>query len=134
LRVVQIAGGVFGLFLAWKTYRAFRAFQSVQVEPENVARKSLFQAVLMNFLSPGPYLFWSLLAGPTLLRGWSEAPPHGLAFLLGFYSALIGGTATLIVLFGAARRLGPQVNRAMLGFSALALAGFGLYQLWMGAG
>jgi hypothetical protein len=38
------------------------------------------------------------------------------------------------VLFGAARRLGPQVTRWMVGFSAVALAGFGLYQIWQGVG
>jgi len=40
--------------------------------------------------------------------------------------------AGIIILFGTARRLGPKVNRAMLGMSVVALACFGLYQLWLG--
>jgi hypothetical protein len=86
----------------------------------------------MNFLSPGPYLFWSLLAGPLLLQGWGQSPLVGLAFLGGFYGALVGGMALLIVVFGLARSLGPRVSRGMLGISALALLVFGVYQLWRG--
>jgi hypothetical protein len=37
-----------------------------------------------------------------------------------------------VVLFGAVRQLGPRANRALLGISALALLGFGIYQLWQG--
>lgn len=55
-----------------------------------------------------------------------------LAFLLGFYFAMINGLILLVVLFGAARQLGPLVNRALIGLSALALLGFGLYQLLQG--
>jgi hypothetical protein len=38
----------------------------------------------------------------------------------------------VIILFATARRLGPQVNRLLVGLSALALAAFGGYQLWAG--
>jgi len=34
--------------------------------------------------------------------------------------------------FAGARTLGPRVGRTMLGVSALALAAFGVYQLWAG--
>jgi hypothetical protein len=38
----------------------------------------------------------------------------------------------IIVLFATVRRLGPRVNRVLVGLSALALAAFGCYQLWAG--
>lgn len=132
LRVVQIAGGVFVLYLAYKTVQAYRQFQPDAVITNGDSRRSFWQAVIMNFLSPGPYLFWSLLAGPTLIEGWKQSPGLGLAFLGGFYLALIGGMLLLILVFGAARNLGPRVSRAMLGVSAIALLGFGAYQLWQG--
>jgi hypothetical protein len=86
----------------------------------------------MNVLSPGPYIYWSLVTGPILLTGWREAPANGIGFLVGFYAAMILTLAGIIVLFGTARHLGPKVNRAMLGMSVIALACFGLYQLWLG--
>jgi hypothetical protein len=67
-----------------------------------------------------------------LVAGWREAPTNGVGFLFGFYLAFALTLAGLILLFGTARQLGPKVNRALLGISALALLGFGLYQLWLG--
>ena len=133
LRGIQIAGGLFVLYLAYKTFRTWQNFQPAQAEPDpSAARRSFWSAATINLLSPGPYIFWSLVSGPVLVRGWREAPGYGAAFLIGFYVALVGSTAALVVLFGAARSLGPKVNRALIGLSAVALAGFGVYQLWGG--
>ncbi len=131
LRVVQIIGGVFVLYLAVQSYRSLRA-PAVESTAPQAPQGSLLKAVLMNFLSPGPYLFWSLLAGPALLRGWQIAPQVGVSFVVGFYAALVGGMAAMIIVFGVARQVGPRLNRAMLIFSTLAMAAFGLYQLWQG--
>jgi hypothetical protein len=73
-----------------------------------------------------------MLAGPVLVNGWKETPALAIIFLAGFYFAMVGALALLVVLFGAARQLGPKVSRALLGISALALFGFGVYQLWQG--
>lgn len=130
LRGIQIAGGFYVLYLAWNTLQAFLYFQTTL--PAKETGKTILQAAGMTILSPGLYLYWSMLAGPILVRGWRETPAHGVVFLLGFYSAMVAAMLTLIVLFDAARQLGPRVNRVLLGISALALFGFGVYQLWQG--
>lgn len=130
LRAIQIVGGFYVLYLAWNALQAFRQFEALA--PASDAGKTILQAAGMNFLSPGLYIYWSMLAGPVLVRGWREAPAHGVVFLLGFYAAMVTAMITLIVMFGAARQFGPRVNRALLGLSALALFGFGVYQLWQG--
>jgi len=53
--------------------------------------------------------------------------------LMGFYVTLILCLSGIITLFAVARQLGPQVNRILVGVSAIALACFGLYELWLGA-
>jgi hypothetical protein len=45
---------------------------------------------------------------------------------------MIASTAIILVPFAGARTLGPRTGRAMVGISAVALAAFGLYQLWAG--
>jgi threonine/homoserine/homoserine lactone efflux protein len=130
LTAIQVAGAIYVLYLGWRTFQAYRNFRPV--DAADSTGRTFLQAVAANFLSPGPYIFWSLLAGPILVRGWQESPALGLAFLAGFYGAMIGGLILLIVLFSAARQLGPRVNRALIGLSALALVGFGVYQLWQG--
>ncbi|MCB8979989.1 MAG: hypothetical protein H6657_21475 [Ardenticatenaceae bacterium] len=87
----------------------------------------------MNMLSPNAYIFWSTIAGPIFLEGWRQAPSHGLAFMLGFYGALIGGFMSFVVLFGILGQASPRLNRVLGFVSAVALFGFGLYQIWLGA-
>ncbi|MEW5830693.1 MAG: lysine transporter LysE, partial [Chloroflexota bacterium] len=127
-----IAGGLFVLYLARGAYRQWKSFSPQADQASAPGPESLWRAALVNALSPGPYLFWSLVNGPLLIRAWRETPPNAGGFLLGFYGGMIGLNAAIILVFGLASQLGDRVRRAMLGVSALALAGFGLYQLWLG--
>lgn len=131
-RLLYFAGGGFVIYLAAGAYRAWKNFKVEVPAVEAEAGRSVWRAALVNALSPGPYLFWSLVTGPILMRGWREAPIHGVGFLAGFYVAFLSSLAVIILVFGIARELGPRVNRTLLGASALALFSFGLYQLWMG--
>jgi threonine/homoserine/homoserine lactone efflux protein len=131
-RILYVAGGLFILYLAWGAFQQWRNFTALESAPPEAGQKSLLKAAMMNALSPNPYIFWSLVTGPILLRAWQEAPANGLGFLFGFYAALIGMNALVIILFGITARTGDLVRRTMIGISALALTGFGLYQLWMG--
>lgn len=133
LRGVQIAGGLFILYLAWGAWRSFRFADFGQPElSEEVAQQSVIEAALMNALNPNPYIFWGLAAGPILLQAWRDSIVLAMSFLLGFYGMLIGGFMMQIFLFGTARQLGPQVSKGLTGVSAVALLAFGLYQLWAG--
>ena len=131
-RFLYIAGGLFLLYLAYGAYRSWRNFDSSIPSPGMKNQQSLLKAALVNVLNPNPYLFWSLVTGPILLTGWRQTPTHGLGFMAGFYATMILGFAVTIIVFGSARQLGPKVNRALLGISALALFCFGLFQLWLG--
>jgi threonine/homoserine/homoserine lactone efflux protein len=129
---LYIAGGVFVLYLAYGAYRSWKNFNATLVRTETVTGKSVLQAAFVNALSPGPYIFWSLVTGPILVAGWREAPVLGLTFMLGFYSTFILFLMLIIILFGTLRKLGSKVQRALMGLSAVALLCFGLYQLWLG--
>ena len=131
-RVLYIAGGLFILYLAYGTYNSWKNFDSRLPTLETGTQQSILKAALMNALSPGPYIFWTLVTGPILLKGWRETPVNGIGFLMGFYVTLISSLAALILIFGTAAKLGPKFNRMLLGISAIALTCFGLYQLWLG--
>jgi len=131
-RVLYIAGGLFILYLAFGAYKSWKGFDVNISNLESSPQQSLPKAVLMNFLSPGPYIYWSLVTGPILLKCWREMPLNGIGFLTGFYVTMISGLVGIILLFGLARELGPKVNRVLIGVSAVALFCFGIYQLWLG--
>ena len=135
LAVLQVAGGVFLFYLGWGAWRAFRAWTagdtaSAPARGSNLA--AILKAAVMNALSPGPYLFWATISGPILVAGWRERPVLGLAFLLGFYAALIGGMVLFVLVVGLTGRIGPRLNRALAAFAVVALFGFGLYQFVTG--
>jgi len=124
-RFLHIAGGLFILYLAYGAFRSWRNFYSDMSPTESGAPQSIFKAALMNALSPGPYIFWSLVTGPILLKGWRETPVHGIGFLAGFYVTIVSSLLAIILMFGTAAKLGQKVNRFLLGISAVALFCFG---------
>lgn len=130
--ILHLAGGVFLLFLAYSAYRSFRHYTLDRTALSQSARQSFLKAVTVNLLNPNPYIAWSLVMGPLFLQGWREAPGNGVALMAGFYGCMIATTAGIIVIFSAMRMLGAKVSRVLVGVSAVALACFGLYQLWMG--
>lgn len=132
LNGLRIVGGLFLLYLAWGAYRTYRtAAGELPPAPES-SSQGVIKAALMNLLSPNPWIFWTTIAGPILIAGWRESPANGLGFLLGFYVALCGGFMAFVALFALTRRLDPRIGRALSLISAVALALFGLYQLWQG--
>lgn len=131
-RILSVAGGLFILYLAYGAYRSWRNFNS-QFQPVDTAKKqSVLKAALMNALGPGPYIYWTLVTGPILLKGWRETPLNGIGFLAGFYITMIASLTIVIMVFGFTEKFGPKINRILLGVSALALFCFGVYQLWQG--
>lgn len=137
LNVIQVVGGLFILYLAWGAWQSFRRGQNLEAKLESaedtaVVNQSIWQAALMNFLNPNPFIFWGTVGGIILLDAWARSPGHAVAFLVGMYGTLIGGFAFFIVLFGTVGQLDPRVNRGLSLISAVALVLFGLWQLWSG--
>jgi len=130
-RGLYIAGGIFILYLAWSSFKQWRAFDK-NTEEESQSQRGLWKAATMNFISPGPYIFWSLVSGPIFLQGLSESASHGIAFMAGFYGTMILLNATLIVVIGLASQIGERIQRGMLFVASIALSLFGVYQLWLG--
>ncbi len=132
INVLQCVGGVYLFYLAVDALKAWRNYNMETVIHSSSSRQSVMQAAVVNFLNPGPYLGWSLVMGPLLLKGWRETPVNGIALLAGFYISMIVSLMGIILLFAFAKTLGPRVTRALIGVSTIALAYFGIYQLWFG--
>lgn len=131
-RVMYILGGLFVLYLAYGSYKSWRNFDETLAHPELSGQQTILKAAMTNLLSPGAYLFWMFVTGPILVQGWRETPINGLGLVIGFYSSFILCLIAMIIVFGAASKLGPKLNRALLGASCIVLFGFGLFQLWKG--
>ncbi|MCY3574307.1 MAG: LysE family transporter [Chloroflexi bacterium] len=132
LQLIQAAGGCLLLSIAWGASRQLQSDSLLTLSADERASSSgatraLLTAVLMNLLSPGPWLFWATVNGPLLLAALELSVLHGLAFLLAFYGVFLGGLCLWIALFHRLRHVDARYLRGML----LAIA---LLMLWFGAG
>ncbi len=130
--VLRLAGGLFLLYLAWGAVKTFRRFDERQSVSQS-AVKNYSKAVVINLLNPNPYLQWSLVMGPLVLAAWQRSPAEGIAVVTGFYATIMLTTAAIIILFSGIRKLGTKISRILTGVSAVALAGFGIYQIILGS-
>ncbi|MCX6170896.1 MAG: LysE family transporter [Ignavibacteriales bacterium] len=131
VKFLHFGGALFLFYLAFGSYKSWKKFD-MTVPTETKTSQTLMNATLVNVLNPAPYLGWSLVMGPLFLKGYSETPLNGISLIVSFYVTLILCLMGIIFLFAYAKNIGPRVNRITLGFSVIALIGFGIYQLWMG--
>ncbi|MBW1723087.1 MAG: LysE family translocator [Deltaproteobacteria bacterium] len=132
LEILRTAGGLFLLYLSGSLALTLKKGDTAPHPGESAARRTFFQAVTMNFLNPNPYLWWSIIGGPIVLTGWKKSPAYGIVFLGGFYGVFILSLGVLIILFASAGRLDERVSKVLRIVAALALAGFGVYQVVSG--
>ncbi len=135
LRVLSIAGGLFVLYLARGLLKQWRRGAQVPANVEggqSIGWKGLWRAAIVNWLNPNPYLFWTLVGGPTLVAALNQAVQYGAAFLVGMYGVFIGAMLIIAAVFHFARNLGPRVVRGLLLISIVVLAIFGLLLLQRG--
>jgi len=132
INILQIAGGLFLFYLAYNTYKTWKHFYSPKPPAPHSNQQTLLSAIIVNLLNPNPYLGWSLVLGPLLLKGWHQNPSNGIVLLVSFYLTLTIGMIITILVFAAAGKYGSRLNRLLLGISFCALSCFGLYELWCG--
>ena len=132
IQVLQSIGGIFLLYLAYGAFKTWRNYNPNKEVVIQSTQQTIFKATFVNLLNPNPYLGWSLVMGPLLLKSWHESPMNGIILLVSFYFTMIFFTACIVLLFAAAKNLGQKVNKILIGISVIALASFGIYQLWLG--
>ncbi len=129
LDILRIAGGLFIIYLARGIFVSLKTPDPTPEPSGPAARQTLFNAIVMNFLNPNPYIFWSVVAGPIMLSGWRESATLGIAFIAGFYGIFVCILAVLIIVFATAGRLNPKVNKILISTTAVALVVFGVFQI-----
>ena len=127
--ILKAAGGILLLYFAGSTLVAWRREKTgTALEPPS-APQTLFQAVAVNLVNPGPYLGWSLVLGPLTIEAWRQSYGYAITLVTSFYVTMVLSLSLIIVLFGTTSFLGPQGRGVLMLASSAALAGIGIYQL-----
>jgi threonine/homoserine/homoserine lactone efflux protein len=134
LLALRVVGGLFVLWLAWLTFKSARQYVPPSADVELPAGSPLPRALMMNYLSPGPYIFWTSVTGPLLSDAFNVSPLNAGLFLLSFYVPFLGTLALLIVVFARMGQLNPNVTRGLLMLSAVIMALLGALLLYEALG
>jgi len=113
---IALAGAAFLSWLAWDTWRAEPPRVTEVAGADDPAARSWSRGALANALSPHPWLFWTVVGAPTLLGAFTIGGPAAAgAFLLGFYTCLIGSKMVVATAVARARRhvVGPGYRWVM---------------------
>ena len=102
LGAVSLCGSALVFYMGVSSLRT----RPVTVDLNTGKSRSLTKGILVNFLSPNPYLFWLSVGAPLLTRALREngiAAPA--AFIAGFYVCLVGSKISLALVMGRSRAL-----------------------------
>ena len=91
LGIISLAGGAVILKMGMSN------FSISGTEPELGADEArpLARGVVVNLLSPHPYMFWLTVGGPATARAWEISAGAATGFVAGFYLLLIGSKVAL---------------------------------------
>ena len=134
LRWMGIAGGLFILYLAFRTWQ--EADEPPEVEALTGSFKQILEGTTLAVLSPNPWVFWLLVGGPLFLSAWHRGWVTGLAFLGSFLLFLVGIYLSIagLAAYGQ-QKLPRRWQRRIMRATAILLLGAGgvlVWQSWLG--
>lgn len=96
LGAISLAGGFYILYLAQESIRT----GPVNLDTGHKEPRSFRKGALINALNPHPYVFWTTVGGPFVLKSRQESLPAAISFVAGFYVCLVGAKVFLALLVG----------------------------------
>ena len=99
LGIISLTGGLVILFMGYESIRT----KGVELNLKETKPKSLTKGILVNALSPHPYLFWLSVGAPTMTKALNQSMIAALAFIFSFYALLVCSKILLAILVGKSK-------------------------------
>ena len=88
----------------------------------------LWRGAVVNLLNPHPWIFWTTVQGPLLIRGWRRDPVTAIGFVVAFYAAIVGSKIAIAWLVARGRHaLTDRWYHGLLMGCGTLLIGMGLW-------
>ncbi len=124
LGVISLVGGFVVLGMGIKGLKS----KGLEFNIQKTRPRSLLKGILVNFLSPHPYLFWLSVGAPTMTRANELHIFAAAAFVISFYVLLSGSKIVLAVLVGKSKTiLKGRVYIYTMKFLGLALCALAVF-------
>jgi len=137
LGVIALAGAGFISYMAYGSLTA----KGGGYDSAGTGMHPLGKGVLVNALSPHPYLFWMSVGGPMVIKAYSSGYAPATAYIAGFYACLVGSKVAAALLVARSRDFlrGPYyvyllraLGAALLFFAAMFVSeGLVLLGVWL---
>ncbi len=99
LGIISIVGGLLVLYFGYECIRS----KGINLQDTEQKPHSLRKGVIVNLLSPHPYLFWFSVGAPILLKAGNVGFSAAAGFILCIYCMLMGSKIAIAVLTGKSR-------------------------------
>jgi len=94
LAIISFVGAIFLAYLGVESLRS----KELNLEVRDSKSGSLKKGIIVNFLNPSPYLFWTTVGTPLLLKANKTDLLTSILFMVLFYVFLIGSKAVVAFL------------------------------------
>mgnify|MGYP001382893726 FL=1 len=121
--IISFAGAGFLSYMAYETY----TISGVNLSDANTDNSSLYKGIITNLLNPNPYIYWTLVGSPFLVKAFEVETWLPLVFIFSFFLVFIFcKTITAIIVERSKTFLSSQTYLLILKILALILVGFAL--------
>lgn len=133
--LLNIIGGLAVFYIAYSNYRNLRNPKPVEQQTsQSVGRDTVLKGMAVNFLNPGPYIYWGTITGPLFLEALNQSVATGALFMVAFYGVFLGMMAIFVMIFDRLRGVDPRLTR-ILSYASIVILGFlGIQLLLKGIG
>ena len=100
LGILSFLGSAFVMYLGISSLRQ----KPMQLEINPSPPRSYLKGVLVNGLSPHPYLFWFTVGVPTILKAYPETFAGALGFVLSFFGFIVGAKVAIALIVGRSKQ------------------------------
>lgn len=121
--IISFAGAGFLSYMAYETY----TISGVNISDANTDNSSLYKGIITNLLNPNPYIYWTLVGSPFLVKAFEVETWLPIVFIFSFFLVFIFcKTITAIIVERSKTFLSSQTYLLILKILALILVGFAL--------
>jgi len=101
LGLISILGGIFIAYLGYDSIRS----KGIEIDVQNLKPKSIRKGIIVNILSPHPYIFWLMVGAPLTVKAYQASPVAAFVFIIAFYVMLIGSKISIALIVDKSRAI-----------------------------
>ncbi len=99
LGIISILGGIFIAYLGYDSIKS----RGIEIDIQNLKPKSIRKGIIVNILSPHPYIFWLMVGAPITVKAYQANPFAAFAFIIAFYVLLVGSKISIALVVDRSR-------------------------------